>query len=69
MEGVFSMNIHMKTQINQVLLSVQVFEDSLKLAAQKDDGVISKEEQKIINKIQKASAKYVKALKKIEGES
>ena len=58
MEGVFSMNIHMKTQINQVLLSVQVFEDSLKLAAQKDDGVISKEEQKIINKIQKASAKY-----------
>ncbi len=45
------MNAHMITQINQILISVKVFEDSLRIAAQKDDGVISKEEEKIIKKI------------------
>ena len=58
------MNAHMITQINQILISVKVFEDSLRIAAQKDDGVISKEEEKIIKKIEKASARYKKQLEK-----
>lgn len=60
------MNAHMITQINQILISVKVFEDSLRIAAQKDDGVISKEEEKIIKKIEKASARYKKQLEKIK---
>ena len=60
------MNTHMVTQINQILLSIQVFEESLMIAAQKDDGIISKEEEKVINKIKKASTKYKNTLEKIK---
>ena len=62
------MNTHIVTQINQMLLSIHVFEDSLTLAAQKDDGVISKEEEKIIKKIKKASDKYKSCLEKIKNQ-
>ena len=68
-KGVSHMNTHMVTQINQILLSIQVFEDSLKIAAQKDDGTISKEEAKVINKIKKASEKYKNTLNKIKNEA
>ena len=63
------MNNHMVTQINQILLSIQVFEESLKIAAQKDDGIISKEESKVIKKIEKASTKYKNKLIKIREET
>jgi len=59
------MNQFMKTQINQMLSSVQIFQQSLQLAAIKDDGVISKEEAKELEKIKKASLQFEKELKKI----
>ena len=60
------MNTHMITQINQILLSIQIFEDSIRIAAMKDDGKISKEEEKIIKKIKKASTKFKNELEKIK---
>ena len=60
------MNTHILTLINNVLLSVNLLEDSLELAALKDDGVISKEEEKIIRKAKAASEEYKKELEKIK---
>lgn len=60
------MNTHILTQINNILFSVKLFEDSLELAAMKDDGIISKEEEKIIRKAKKASEEYKKELEKIK---
>ena len=60
------MNSHMVTQINHMLVSVQVFEESIKIAAQKDDGKISKEEEKVINRITKATTSFKNQLEKIK---
>lgn len=62
------MNAMMLAQINQMLLSVKAFEDAVTLAARKDDGAVSKEEEKMIQQIRKASEKYQKQLEKIKGE-
>ena len=62
------MNSHMVTQINHMLVSVQVFEESIKIAAQKDDGKISKEEEKVINRITKATTSFKNQLEKIKNE-
>lgn len=60
------MNLHMKTQINTMLTSADVFLKTLELAATKDDGEISAEERKIIRKAKKATEKYKKMLNKIK---
>lgn len=60
------MNLHMKTQINTMLTSADVFLKTLELAAAKDDGEISAEERKIIRKAKKATEKYKKMLNKIK---
>lgn len=67
-KGVIRINTHIVTQINQMLLSIRVFEDSLEIAAKRDDGKISKEEEKTIRKIKKVSAKYKIQLEKIKNE-
>ncbi len=61
------MNSYMVTQINQILLSVRVFEDSMRIAARKDDGEISREEERILRRIRKASARYTRRLEQIRG--
>lgn len=59
------MNQFIKTQITNLLLSLKNFEDSLKIAALEDDGQISKDEQKILDKVHKATLKYSKELEKL----
>ena len=54
----------METQINTQQLSVATFRQSLEIYATKDDGVIDKEEAKIIRKVTKACLKFEKALEK-----
>ena len=54
----------METQFSTQQLSVATFRQSLEIYAAKDDGVIDKEEQKIIRKITKACLKFEKALEK-----
>ena len=54
----------METQFSTQQLSVATFRQSLEIYAAKDDGVIDKQEQKIIRKITKACLKFEKALEK-----
>ena len=62
-------NVRMEAQINEAQLTVETLVKSLEIAALSDDGVISKEEQKTIRKLQKLSAKYLAGLRKIRETS
>lgn len=59
------MNILMKSQVETVLLSLKTLHQSIEMAALKDDGKISKEEQKEIKIIRKAIADFEKEMSKI----
>ena len=59
------MNILMKSQVETVLLSLKTLNQSIEMAALKDDGEISKEEQKEIEKIKRAIADFEKEISKI----
>lgn len=50
--------------VNQIQM-VKNFNNSCLIASAKDDGKTSKEEQKILNQIYKASEDYIKKLNKI----
>ena len=56
----------METQINNLLLSVSTFRQSLDIFAVKDDGVITRDEKKSIRKLTKASRKFEKILEKVK---
>lgn len=59
------MNTFIQNQINNMLLSLRNFEVGCELAAAKDDGTISREEEKQLKKIKKATDKYRKELESI----
>ena len=58
----------METQINTQILSVATFRQSLEIYAAKDDGVIDREEEKIIRKVTKACMKFEKTLEKARAD-
>jgi len=58
-------NTYLETQIVNQITMVENFKSTCKIASTKDDGVTSKEEKKILDKIDKESDKYIKKLKKI----
>ena len=60
------MNRFMQSQVNSALLSLKALDQSIEMAAQKDDGVISKEERKQIKKIRKAVRKFRQAMDKLK---
>ena len=64
-KGIYSVNRFMQSQVNTVLISMKTLDQSIELAAQKDDGVISKEEKKQIRKIRKAIIKFQKSMDKL----
>lgn len=55
----------METQIGNMLLSATAFRQSLEVFALKDDGVITREEQKTIRQLTRASRRFEKALDRI----
>lgn len=59
------MNIYLQTQILNMKMAVQNFEQTCIVTAQKDDGKIDPEEKKIIKRIQSASEKFIKELDKL----
>jgi len=59
------MNSFIQSQINNMLLSLKNFEVGCELAATKDDGSISREEEKQLKRIKKATDKYRKELESI----
>lgn len=52
------MNYYIKMQLNNMLRSLDAFEDACKLAALKDDGIIDSREQKQLVKIRKAAERF-----------
>lgn len=52
------MNSYMKSQIETMISSLNLFMESLKMSALQDDGIISKEEDKSLRKLRKATEKY-----------
>ena len=59
------MNDHMKLQIKTMLVSIETFRNGMKIGAMKDDGIIDRNEAKIIRKAEKASEEYAARLKKL----
>lgn len=60
------MNRFMQSQVNTALLSLKVLDQSLEMSAQKDDGTISKEEEKEIRHIRKAIRQFEKKMAKLK---
>lgn len=56
------MNDYMESYINNTITYLKTFEQSLRMAAQKNDGRIDKQEQKIIDKANKLTEKYIRGL-------
>ena len=59
------MNTYMKEQILNMINLTQSYENACKLAALQKDGIINKEEAKTLQKIEKATDRYIKELRKI----
>ena len=56
------MNPEMQKQVDHMILLLKNFGMVVEAAAMKNDGMIDKNERKIIDKIQKATNKYIKEL-------
>ena len=61
------MNFFMTMQINNMITNLRLFEDSLKLAALKDDGCLSKSEEKQLKAVYKATEAFRIELEKAKG--
>ena len=66
MEKGIHMNYYIEAQILNIKSMVKVFEQACKIALQKDDGQISKEEEKQLKQIKTAAEKFCKELDKIK---
>lgn len=60
------MNSFIQAQILNITTMVKTFEQACELAALKDDGEMSREEEKQLKKIRAASQKFRKELKSIK---
>lgn len=61
-------NVFIKSQITNQIMVTESFKQYCEMAALKNDGVVDKEEQKVLNKINKCTDSYLKELKKIVKE-
>lgn len=60
------MNDVMRAQINAALIALKSLENSIELAAKKDDGVISKEEEWEIKVIKKAVRRFEESIETLD---
>lgn len=59
------MNSYTAQQIKNMMQTIETFDHACTLACKMDDGIISKEEKKLLGKITKANNRYKKALMKL----
>lgn len=59
------MNDYMESYIKGAVTYLKTFETSLRMAALKNDGRIDKDEQKIIDKANKLTDKYIRELERL----
>ena len=60
------MNYHIDGQIQNIIVTLQAFNQNCKMAALQDDGKIDRDEQKALKKIDAATTKFIKELEKIK---
>lgn len=60
------MNQYIENQIENMITMAKTFEHACKMSALKNDGIIEKEEQRQLNKINKATERFISDLKKIK---
>lgn len=60
------MNSYIKAQILNITTMTKTFEQACEMAAMKDDGKISREEERQLKKIKAASQKFRKELESIK---
>lgn len=60
------MNQYIENQISNMVTIVKTFEQSCKMSALKNDGIIEKDEQRQLDKINKATERFISDLKKIK---
>lgn len=58
-------NTYLQAQIINQIQMVENFKSSCRIATLKDDGITSKKEQKLLDKITKESDAYIKGLRKL----
>lgn len=58
-------NTFLEIQIKNMIVTVQGFEQACQIAAMKDDGKISKAEEKALRKVRAAAAAFMDELKKL----
>lgn len=59
------MNSYINAQIMQMVAMTKTFEHACELAAIKDDGKLSRDEEKMLKKIKTASLKFRKELESV----
>ena len=59
------MNVYLQSELSNMISLVNSFEKVCYLSTKKDDNMISKEEEKQLKKIKKASKRFVKELTKL----
>lgn len=59
------MNVYLQSELSNMISLVKSFEKVCYLSTKKDDNMISKEEEKQLKKIKKASKRFVKELTKL----
>lgn len=59
-------NKFIENQIDQMIQSLEIFKSSCQLASLQDDGEVSKEEEYVLKKLDKATEYFYKELKKIK---
>lgn len=59
------MNQYINAQILNMTTMVKTFTQSCRMAALKDDGTIDRNEQKMLDKINKASERFIKELEAV----
>ena len=60
------MNQYLENQISNMITITKTFQQSCKMSALKNDGGIDKNEQKQLNKINKATERFIADLKKVK---
>ena len=60
------MNSYIEAQIRNMITVANTFEQSCRMAATKNDGVIDKAEEKTLKKISAATQHFIKELEKIK---
>lgn len=59
------MNAQMNLTVKAAIVYLKAFEQSMRVSAMKDDGLVDREEEKALKKLGKLTDKYIKELERL----